>query len=74
MSQQERPKQKRGFALMDPAEQREIASLGGVAAHRMGKAHKFTREEASLAGKKGGKRSVEAKRAKKLAAKNEQPQ
>jgi general stress protein YciG len=45
---------KKGFASMSPERQREIASLGGKAAHRGGKAHKFTSEEAKLAGKKGG--------------------
>lgn len=45
---------KRGFASMDPARQREIASQGGITAHRMGRAHKWTSEEAKLAGSKGG--------------------
>lgn len=42
----------RGFAAMDPARQREIASLGGRAAHQSGHAHEFTSEEARAAGKK----------------------
>ena len=46
----------RGFAAMDPEMQREIASKGGKAAHEKGVAHKFTSEEARLAGKKGGRR------------------
>ena len=50
---------KRGFASMDPAKQREIASKGGKAAHQKGTAHKFTSEEARAAGRKGG-RSVRA--------------
>lgn len=33
---------------------REIASLGGKAAHAKGTAHEFTSEEASLAGSIGG--------------------
>lgn len=45
---------KRGFASMDPAKQREIASKGGRAAHAQGKAHEFTSEEARAAGRKGG--------------------
>lgn len=45
---------KRGFASMDPAKQREIASKGGKAAHEKGTAHEFTSEEAAAAGKKGG--------------------
>ena len=40
---------------MDPAKQREIASLGGKAAHAQGRAHEFTSgDEASEAGRKGG--------------------
>lgn len=45
---------KRGFASMDRARQREIARLGGRAAHQRGTAHEFTREEAREAGRKGG--------------------
>ena len=49
----ERPqKSPRGFAAMDPQRQREIASLGGRAAHQSGHAHEFTSEEARAAGKK----------------------
>lgn len=40
----------RGFASMDPARQREIASEGGKAAHQKGTAHEFTSEEARRAG------------------------
>lgn len=43
---------KRGFASMDPAKQREIASKGGKAAHESGNAHEFTSEEARAAGSK----------------------
>jgi general stress protein YciG len=39
---------------MDRDKQREIASKGGRAAHRKGTAHRFTAEEARLAGRKGG--------------------
>jgi len=42
----------RGFAAMNPERQREIASLGGLAAHKSGHAHQFTTEEARAAGKK----------------------
>jgi general stress protein YciG len=45
---------KRGFAALDPEKQREIARLGGRAAHAQGKAHEFTSEEARVAGRKGG--------------------
>lgn len=46
------PRSRRGFAAMDPDRQREIASLGGRAAHQSGHAHEFTTEEARAAGKK----------------------
>src|SRR2546430_5448460 len=45
---------KRGFASMDPAKQREIASKGGRAAHAKGTAHEFSSDEARVAGRKGG--------------------
>lgn len=45
---------KRGFASMDAAKQREIASKGGRAAHAKGTAHEFTADEARVAGRKGG--------------------
>ncbi len=41
---------------MDENKQREIASRGGRAAHAQGTAHKFSPEEARLAGRKGGER------------------
>ena len=47
-------KEQRGFASMSPEKQREIASKGGKAAHQKGTAHEWTREEARLAGRKGG--------------------
>lgn len=46
---------KRGFAAMSLAKQKEIASLGGKAAHAAGRAHEFTSDEARAAGRKGGK-------------------
>ncbi|MEO7391429.1 MAG: KGG domain-containing protein [Ramlibacter sp.] len=45
-------KSRRGFAAMDKERQREIASLGGRAAHASGRAHEFTVEEARAAGRK----------------------
>lgn len=48
---------KRGFASMDPEKQREIASMGGKAAHESGNAHEFSPEEAREAGRKGGQQS-----------------
>lgn len=48
---------RRGFASMDPEKQREIASMGGKAAHESGNAHEFSPEEAREAGRKGGQNS-----------------
>ncbi len=42
-----------GFASMDQYRQREIASMGGRAAHSKGTAHEWTCEEAREAGRKG---------------------
>ena len=47
-------KSRRGFASMDPARQREIASKGGRAAHEKGTAHEWSSDEARVAGQKGG--------------------
>lgn len=47
-------KSRRGFASMDPARQREIASRGGRAAHEKGTAHEWSANEARAAGRKGG--------------------
>jgi general stress protein YciG len=44
----------RGFASMERKKQREIASKGGIMAHRKGTAHECTSEEAREAGRKGG--------------------
>lgn len=43
---------RRGFAGMDPQRVREIARVGGRAAHAKGAAHEFTPQEARLAGLK----------------------
>jgi general stress protein YciG len=47
-------KENRGFASMTPEKQRKIASMGGKAAHAKGTAHKWNKEQARLAGKRGG--------------------
>ena len=47
-------KEDRGFASMDRARQRDIASKGGKAAHQKGTAHEWTSDEARDAGRKGG--------------------
>ena len=52
-------KQRKGFAVIDPARQREIASLGGKAAQELGKAHRWNSSEAKIAARK----SVEVRRA-----------
>lgn len=62
-SDQSIPKKGRGFAAMDQAKQREIASKGGKAAHESGRAHEFTSEEARAAGRKGGEAAHESGRA-----------
>ncbi|CAM3499347.1 General stress protein [Bordetella sputigena] len=52
-SQDQKPARKpRGFAAMGPEFQREIAAQGGRAAHRLGKAHRFTSQEARAAATK----------------------
>jgi len=47
---------KRGMAGMSKSERKRIASLGGIAAHKAGTAHKFSSIEGKLAGKKGAKK------------------
>ena len=54
-------KARRGFAAMSPEKQREIASLGGKAAHAKGTAHEFSPEEAREAGRKGGQAAQRAR-------------
>lgn len=46
---------KRGFGSMDKERIRQIASMGGRAAHAAGTAHEFDSEQAREAGRKGGK-------------------
>ena len=61
-------KEDRGFASMDRAKQREIASKGGKAAHQKGTAHEWTSEEARDAGRKGGLASHRRRREQLLAS------
>lgn len=49
----------RGFAAMNPEEQRRIASEGGRASHQSGRGHEWTSEEARAAGRKGGEARAE---------------
>lgn len=46
---------RRGFASMDPEQQREIARRGGQASHEYGRGHEFTPQEAREAGRRGGR-------------------
>ena len=48
---------RRGFASMSPEVVREIARKGGIACHVSKTGHEWTKEEASIAGRKGGKES-----------------
>lgn len=48
------PVKPRGFAALTPERRRAISMAGGRAAHAKGTAHRFTKEEAREAGKKGG--------------------
>lgn len=45
----------RVFANMTPERHREIARMGGKRAQELGRAHRWTSEEARAAGRKGGK-------------------
>ena len=58
-----RKKARRGFAAMSADKQREIASLGGKAAHAKGTAHEFSPDEARAAGRKGGQAAQRARQA-----------
>lgn len=42
---------------MTPERRAEISAKGGRSAHKQGKAHRFTAEEAKKAGSKGGKKT-----------------
>lgn len=53
---------KKGFQHLTSDQRKVISSKGGKAAHKAGKAHTYTPEEARLAGSKGGK-SAQAKKA-----------
>lgn len=44
----------RGFAAWDAERRREVASRGGRAAHRTGRAHEFNSQQAREAGRRGG--------------------
>lgn len=44
----------RGFARLSPEHRRELARRGGKAVQATGKEHRWTREQARAAGRKGG--------------------
>ena len=44
----------RGFARMSTDEVRALARKGGMNAHKVGRAHVFSHDEAVAAGRKGG--------------------
>lgn len=54
---------RRGFASMTPERRREVTSMGGKQAHKLGTAHKFTTgsDLAREAGRKGGSSGKRAK-------------
>ncbi len=68
-----RPRAKRGFAVLSPEKKREIASMGGKAAHEHGRAHRFTSEEARAAGKKRHQLRMMALAAAKASAEGTDP-
>ncbi len=53
----ERPKQRRGFAAMDPEKRRAIAKLGGTSVPDHKRSYSQNRDLAAAAGRKGGKSS-----------------
>ena len=55
MEEQKKTRKPGGFAVMDPERRREIGRMDGKAAHAAGTGHRFTPEEARIAGEKGGK-------------------
>lgn len=57
------PKQKRGFAVLDPTKHRDLSSKGAKAAHAKGAAHRFSSEQAKAAGRKGGLEAAAQNRA-----------
>jgi hypothetical protein len=52
----------RGFQRMSAARRREIARAGGRAAQAQGSAHRWTSDEARVAGKKGGRAAARSRR------------
>ncbi len=59
---QQQPQRLRGFAALTAEKKKEIASMGGRAAHATGRAHQFSTEEARAAGKKRHQRPDRAEK------------
>jgi uncharacterized protein len=55
----EKPKQKRGFALLDKKVLKEVSARGGSATKDRRHLHAFTKKDAKLAGQKGGRVNAE---------------
>ena len=51
---EEQPKKRQGFAALTLEKRKEIAASGGRKAQLNGYAHRWTREQAREAGRKGG--------------------
>lgn len=52
----------RGFAGMSEARRQEVAAQGGRAAHANGTAHRWTKDTAAVAGRKGGLQTTQRRR------------
>ena len=55
-------RRRHGFEGISPERRREIASLGGKAAQKTGRTHRWTSEEAQEAGRKGGRANLGVKK------------
>jgi general stress protein YciG len=62
----------RGFSVLPKELVRDIASMGGRAAHAVGTAHEFTSDEARAAGRKGGLATAARRIAARAAEKEEE--
>jgi general stress protein YciG len=60
--EQQKPRSKRGFALMDPEKQRAIASMGGRSVPAEKRSFAQNTELAAKAGQKGGRNLAPSKR------------
>ena len=63
--------EKRGFASMESTRLKELSGQGGRKAHALGRAHKWTREEARAAGLRSVAKRRLLKAQAEAAAKNE---